>query len=60
MSGKRTLRDHRTAARAWDVARSAAQSTRASDPAWAAWAKREARSTRRQLKAQKASKRGQP
>jgi hypothetical protein len=56
MSGKRTLREHRTAARAWDVARSAAQSSRSRDPAWAEWAKREARAASRALRKQQAGK----
>jgi hypothetical protein len=59
MGGKRTLREHRTAAKAWDAARAASTSTRrTSDPNWAAWAEQNARHSRRQLKAQKAGRKG--
>lgn len=53
MSGKkRSIREHRTAAKAWDAARAATTSSRANDPQWAEWAKRQGKAARRQLKAQ--------
>lgn len=58
MAGKRTLREHRTAAKAWDASRAAATSTRAPEAGWSDWAKRKASHARRQLAAQKAAKKG--
>jgi hypothetical protein len=55
----RSIREHRTAARAWDTARAASTTTRkAGDSSWQQWAKKEARSTRRQLKAQTSKRQG--
>jgi hypothetical protein len=53
MSGKRTLREHRTAAKAWDTARAAGGATsRHGDAAWSTWQKAQAKQSRRRLKAQ--------
>jgi hypothetical protein len=53
MPGKRSLREHRTAAKAWDATRAAGGDTsRRNDPQWAAFAKRAAKRSRRQLRAQ--------
>ena len=54
---RRSLREHRTAARAWDAARAAATSTRrAGDSSWQEWAKHEAKKARGRLKGQAAGK----